>query len=65
MSGLVRPVLVAVDDVLAQRGDQVPFARDEDMVQALPPGRTYPPFREGVGPSRQLHPMNRAIESFG
>ena len=57
-SGLVRPVLVVVDDVLAQRGDQVPFAMDQDMVQALPPGRAYPPFRERVRSRRPRRGAN-------
>ena len=33
---LIRPVPVVVCNVLTQRGEQVPFAVDEDVVQALP-----------------------------
>jgi hypothetical protein len=50
-------MLLVVDDVLAQRGEQVPLAVDQDMVQALAPGGPYPALRKGVGRRSQLHRM--------
>jgi hypothetical protein len=54
LSGLVRPVPVVVGDVLAQGGEQVPFAVDEDVIQALAAGGTNPALRECVSTSPQL-----------
>jgi hypothetical protein len=52
MSALVWPVLVVVANVFAQRGEQMLFAVDEDVVQALAAGGADPPFSECVRPRR-------------
>src|SRR3979409_1542797 len=52
LSGLVRPVLVVVDDIFAQCGEQVPFAMDEGVVEALAPCGADPSLRERVRPWR-------------
>ena len=51
-SGLVRPMPVIMDDVLAQGGEEMSFAVNEAVVQTLPARGANPAFRERVGPSR-------------
>lgn len=41
---------VIVREVAGQGAAQVPFAEDEDVIQALPPGGADEAFREGVLP---------------
>jgi len=57
LSCLVRPVPVVMGDVVAQCGEQVLLAVDEDVVQALAAGGADPAFRVRVGPRSQLHRM--------
>ena len=51
-SGLVRPMPVVMDDVLAQGGEEMSFAVNEALVQTLPARGANPALRERVGPSR-------------
>jgi hypothetical protein len=53
----VRPVAVVVTGVLAEDQPQVPFARDQHLVQALAASAGDPAFGYSVAPHRQLHPV--------
>jgi hypothetical protein len=53
----VRPMGVAMVDVLAEDQLQVPFAGDQHPVQALVAGTGDPAFGYGIAPHRQLHPI--------
>ena len=57
VQGPVRPMPVVMIYVLVQDVAQVPFVDDQQPIQALPPGRAHPPFRERVGSRSQLHRM--------
>ena len=48
VQGPVRPMPVVMIYVLVQDVAQVPFVDDQQPIQALPPGRAHPPFRERV-----------------
>ena len=51
-SGLVRPMPVVMDDVLAQGGEEMSFAVNEALVQTLPARGANPALRERVRPRR-------------
>jgi len=53
----VRPVLIVVGLVLAQDSPQVGLVSDECAVQELAAASADPAFGDGVGPHRQLHPI--------
>jgi hypothetical protein len=50
----VRSCAVVVREVADQDAVQVPFAQNENMIQALAPRRADEPFREGVLPGSRL-----------
>jgi hypothetical protein len=56
---LQRPMgpMSVVVGVLAQNESQVPFAGDQQPIQALAAGTADPAFRDRVAPHRQLHPV--------
>jgi len=53
----VRPVLVIVLDVVAKDCIEMTTAKNERPVEALFPDGPYPPLRDRVRRSRQLHLM--------
>ena len=57
MPGLVRPVVVVMDQVLAEHQDQVAFPGDQQPVSAFGADGAHEAFRIGVGRCRRLHPI--------
>jgi hypothetical protein len=55
--GLVRPVTVVVDQVLAEHQGQVALAEDQGPVQQLAAEGPDDALADGVAPYRQLHPV--------
>jgi len=43
--------------VLAEDQSRVPFASDQDPVQALAAGTAHPALCDRIAPHRQLHPV--------
>jgi hypothetical protein len=50
LEGEVSSCAVVVREVACQDAAQVPFAQDENMIQAVPPDRTDEPLHEGALP---------------
>jgi len=53
----MRPGVVVVLDVLGDNADEVPFATDQEPVQALGACAGDPAFGYSIAPHRQLHPI--------